>query len=59
MKIEGTILKECDVCWKKVDWVKTCTRCGHTVCIECLMDENHMCAVCGGNFHELFPKEQF
>ena len=55
-RIEGTILVECDVCWKKVDWVKTCACCGHTVCIKCFMAERHMCAVCGGNFHELFPR---
>ncbi|KON34580.1 hypothetical protein AC477_00320 [miscellaneous Crenarchaeota group-1 archaeon SG8-32-1] len=58
MKIEEPFLKEFDVYWKKVDWVKTCTCFGQIVCIKCLMSENNRCVVCGGNFHELFPKEK-
>jgi Zn finger protein HypA/HybF involved in hydrogenase expression len=52
-KIEETKFFECDLCWKKVDWVKTCVGCGHTVCIDCLLVEKFMCPVCGGDFHQL------
>ena len=52
-KIEGTKFFECDLCWKKVDWVKTCVGCGHKVCIDCFLAEKFMCPVCGGNFHQL------
>jgi len=58
-KIEETIFVECDVCWKEVDWVKTCVCCGHTVCVKCLVKEKCMCPVCGGNFHQPFPKKFF
>ena len=55
-RIQGTIYVECDLCWKKVDWTKTCVCCGHTVCIKCYMAERHMYPVCGGEFYEPFPQ---
>ena len=50
-------IEECDLCWKKVDWVKTCIGCGHTVRIDCFMAERFMCPVCGGNFHQLIQNK--
>jgi hypothetical protein len=58
-KIEGIIFIECDVCWKKVDWVKKCVCCGHTVCMKCLIKEKCKCPVCEGNFHQPFPNKIF
>ena len=52
MKIEGTILVECDVCHhvNPDTYCKTCYGCGHTVCLVCLLKENFECAVCGGYY---------
>ncbi len=51
-RIEGTILFECDVC-KRVNpdtYTSTSYGCGQTVCLVCVLKENHQCAVYGGYF---------
>ena len=53
-RFEGTIYVECDLCWKKSTWTRTCPVCGHTVCIMCFLEEKSVCSVCGGDFIEPF-----
>ncbi|MBK5134171.1 hypothetical protein JJE00_07080 [Candidatus Bathyarchaeota archaeon] len=46
------IMQECGVCHhvNPSTYNKTCSGCGHIVCLVCLLKENFECSVCGGYF---------
>ena len=54
MKIEGTILEECDLCHhiNPSTYNHTCYGCGRDVCLVCLFKEDFVCSVCGGYYIE-------
>jgi len=54
MKIEGTILEECDLCHhiNPSTYNHTCYGCGRDVCLVCLFKEDFECSVCGGYYIE-------
>jgi rRNA maturation protein Nop10 len=58
-KIEGTIMIECDVCWRirAGTSFKTCYRCGFTACLVCRYFLSFRCPVCGSDFIKPIPSE--